>query len=85
LAAAARESSCEQIRAILAGYIAYFGTFEIDEASRTVVHHIEASLVPSWVGTGLRRAYEFGDRSQLILTATSERDSTRLVWQRDPE
>jgi hypothetical protein len=85
LAAAARESSCEQMRAILGGYIAYFGTFEIDERSRAVIHHIEASLVPSWVGTGLPRTYEFEGRNRLTLTVASEHDSTRLVWQRDRE
>ncbi len=85
LAAAARESSCEQVRAILAGYIAYLGRFEVDEPSCTVSHHIEGSSVPSWVGAHLRRMFEFEGRSQLILTAVSEEDSTRLVWEREIE
>lgn len=83
LAAAAEESSCEQVRAILAGYIAYFGRFEVDELSCTVTHHVEGSLVPSWVGTRLRRTYEFTDSSHLILTAALEHESARLVWERD--
>jgi hypothetical protein len=33
----------------------YFGTFDIDEATRTVIHHVQASLVPSYVGTDLKR------------------------------
>lgn len=85
LAAAARESSCEQVRAILAGYIAYFGRFEVDEPSCSVIHHVEASLVPTWVGADLRRTYEFAGSSQLILTASFPQESTRLVWERDLE
>jgi lipocalin-like protein len=59
LTAAAQESSCEQVRAILAGYIAYFGRFEVDELSFTVTHHIEGSLVPgprrNWTPRQMRR------------------------------
>jgi hypothetical protein len=83
LAVAAKEASCEQLRAMVAGYIAYFGKFEIDEAAHTVTHRIEASLIPSWVGTGLPRTYAFEGRDRLSLTVSTENDSTRLVWQRD--
>jgi hypothetical protein len=64
------------------GYISYFGTFDIDEPARTVIHHVEGALIPSWVGTDLRRDYEFtGNR--LILTAAEGPAVIRLVWQRD--
>jgi hypothetical protein len=47
-----------------------------------VIHHVEGSLIPSWVGVDLRRRYEFsGDR--LLLTAESEHSLASLVWQRD--
>jgi hypothetical protein len=78
-----REASCEEIRAMLTGFVAYFGTFDIDESSRTVIHHVHASLVPTWVGADLRRTYELAGDSELILTATSEQGITRLVWQRE--
>jgi hypothetical protein len=81
-ASAAREASPEDMREILAGYGSYFGTFDVDESTHTVVHHVEGSLIPSWVGVDLRRRYEFsGDR--LLLTAESEHSMASLVWQRD--
>jgi hypothetical protein len=82
-AAAIRSASADDMRAILTGFIAYFGTFEVDESARTVIHHVQACLIPSWVGTDLRRTYEFPSATQLILTASSDRVVTRLVWQRD--
>jgi hypothetical protein len=82
-AASIRAASADDMRAILSGFIAYFGTFDIDEPARTVIHHVEACLIPSWVGTDLRRTYEFAGGNQLTLTAPSERVVTRLVWQRD--
>jgi hypothetical protein len=82
-AAAVREASPEDMRDILTGFTAYFGTFDIDESSRTVIHHVQAHLIPSWVGTDLRRTYEFSGGNQLILTPTFDQSANRLVWQRD--
>ena len=82
-AAAIRAASAEDMRAILTGFVAYLGTFDIDESARTVIHHVQASLIPSWVGTDLRRTYEFSSDNRLILTAPGDRMVTRLVWQRD--
>jgi hypothetical protein len=82
-AAAIRSASADDMRAILTGFIAYFGTFDIDESARTVIHHVQACLIPSWVGTDLRRTYEFAGGDQLTLTASSDRVVTRLVWQRE--
>jgi hypothetical protein len=82
-AAAIREASPQDMRDILTGFASYFGTFDIDESSRTVVHHVQAHLIPSWVGTDLRRTYEFSSGNQLILTAVTDQGTNRLVWQRD--
>jgi lipocalin-like protein len=32
------------------GYIAYFGTYEIDERARVVRHRVIGSVFPAWVG-----------------------------------
>src|SRR5260370_3198834 len=31
--------------------IAYSGPFDVDEQTRTVAHHVQASVIPSWLGT----------------------------------
>lgn len=64
-------------------YIAYFGTFDVDEAACEVVHTVEGSVYPNWIGTQQRRGFAFfGNR--LTLTAALKRSSAvhRLVWER---
>ncbi|MBI3471134.1 MAG: lipocalin-like domain-containing protein, partial [Candidatus Solibacter usitatus] len=63
------------------GYAAYFGTYDVDETAHTVIHHVEASLFPGWIGTNLKRAFEFSG-NRLILTAVSREDTLTLVWER---
>jgi hypothetical protein len=77
-------TSTEEIRESVGGFIAYFGKFEVDEASTTVIHHVQACLVPSWVGTDLKRRYRFYS-NRLSLTAASTISSIDLVWEREPE
>ena len=42
----------EEIREAVGGFIAYFGTFDVDESTQTVIHHVQACLVPTG-GRGL--------------------------------
>ena len=41
----------QEVRAAYDGYIAYFGTYEVDEAQSTVIHRVQGSLMPSYTGT----------------------------------
>ena len=73
----------EKARAV-EGFVAYAGryTFHGDR----VVHHVELSLFPNWVGTDQERSVErAGDRltlsaSPLLLAGTQQ--VPRLVWER---
>jgi hypothetical protein len=65
------------------GYVAYFGTFVVDESAHTVIHHVEASLTPAWVGTDLKRTYRFSG-NRLTLTAITG-SVLELVWEREPD
>ena len=66
------------------GFVAYFGTFNIEEAAQTVVHHVEASLAPGWVGTVLKRRFRFNAR-RLILTRPAPDSSDELAWARESD
>jgi hypothetical protein len=77
-----RGASCEEMREMLTGFSAYYGRFEVDESSRTVTHHVEACLIPSWVGSEQHRRFEFAG-NQLILTSEKQESIGRLVWQRE--
>jgi hypothetical protein len=68
----------EEAKLALTDYIAYFGTYSIDEQAGTVTHHRQASIQPGDSGDLVRR-YEFtGDR--LVLRPP---DSTlEVTWER---
>ena len=77
--------AAEQKIAAFDGYTAYYGTYTVDEAHRTIIHHVEASLYPNWVGTEQRRLFEFSE-GKLILRAVNGAGGpgteSRLVWER---
>lgn len=78
----AGNASAEEIREAVNGFIAYFGTFDVDESAQTVIHHVQSCLVPSWVGTDLKRTYRF-NANRLVLTAVTT-SAVELIWEREP-
>lgn len=75
---AGSEPTPEEAKAALTGYIAYFGTYSVDEAARTVTHHRQGSVQPGDVAD-LVRGYAFvGDRLILQPPGTNY----RVVWER---
>jgi hypothetical protein len=82
-AAAIASSSADDLRDMLTGFNAYFGTFEVDQSAGTVIHHLQSALIPSWVGTDQRRRYEFSPAGELIILNTAGGADYKLVWQRD--
>lgn len=58
--------SAQDVRSAYAGYIAYFGTYEVNASGDTVVHHVDGALNPGWVGGDQVRRMRFdGDLLQL--------------------
>jgi hypothetical protein len=76
-------SSADDMRDMLTGFNAYFGTFDVNQAAGTVIHHLQSALIPSWVGTDQRRRYQFSAAGELIMLNTASGADYRLVWQRD--
>ena len=80
------KGTAEEIKAAFEGYIAYYGTYEVDEANSRVTHHVESSLFPNWIGDIQTRLYEFeGERLRLntlpIKGARANLTNT-LLWER---
>lgn len=48
--AATSGGSLEQTVAATRGYLAYTGPFDVDEATGTLYHRVDISLLPNWVG-----------------------------------
>jgi hypothetical protein len=79
------EDRLPHIAAIAESYLAYAGTFEVDEIGGTVVHHVTLSLLPNWVGRPQHRLVDL-DGDRLVLSvggATAGAPPThRLSWAR---
>ncbi|WP_406502484.1 lipocalin-like domain-containing protein [Streptomyces sp. NBC_01602] len=76
----------EELATAAGGYMAYGGTYEVPEDD-FVVHHVELSLFPNWVGTTLARVADWdGNRLRLTLPEPAlirgARRTGVLIWER---
>ncbi len=73
-----------QRAAAAAGYIAYFGRYEIDAEKGVVYHHVEGSLSQNMLGQAMPRYFEFSPDGQTLYlsTKTGDRVTGRLRWDR---
>jgi Lipocalin-like domain len=67
-------------------YGGYAGRWEVDEARREVLHHVETAFVPNRVGRTIRRSYSFSEDLLLlrpIALAAGETAPDRVLrWRR---
>jgi Lipocalin-like domain len=68
----------EEAKTALTDYIAYFGTYTIDEQAGTVTHHRQATIKPGDNGDLVRRYQLSGDR--LVLRGLNS--SLEITWER---
>lgn len=72
--------------------IAYSGPYDVDEQTRIVAHHVQVSVIPSWLGTTQIRQVQFREPGTLLLSATEQRPrngvmtatTTTITWARQP-
>ena len=55
-----------EVRAAYDGYLAYFGTYRIDQAKGVVTHVVEGSLKPSYTGTDQPRPFRLEGDTLII-------------------
>ena len=75
-----------EVRAAFDGYAAYYGSYSVDQSKGIIVHHVEAALMPNWVGTDQVRHFEF-QGNRLTLKGPLVRggqEEVSLVWERLP-
>ena len=60
--------TAEETRMALEGYMAYCGTYDVNDQKQTVAHILECSLFPNWVGTIQTRFFEFSEKRLLLTT-----------------
>jgi hypothetical protein len=76
-----------EVRAAFDGYTAYYGTYSVNPDEQTIVHHLEAALLPNWVGTDQRRHFEFDEKYLTLkgpLLLGGVQGVVSLVWERLP-
>ena len=64
------------------GFIAYCGTYEIDPTANQVVHHIEISSFPNWIGQNQIRNFEFNGDELTLSTGFIGSGRHKLVWKK---
>lgn len=75
-----------ELRGIVTGFSAYFGTFEIEESTQTIIHHVRAHVNPASSGTDMRRGFHFeGERLVLTRRDPTGSSSDRMVFVRELE
>ena len=57
----ARNITLDEYKAMNAGLMAYFGSYEVDEAKQKLIIHIEAAANPALSGTTIERVYKLTD------------------------
>ena len=81
-----REATEQEVRAAFAGYLAYYGSFSVDQDAGTIVNHVEAASIPNWVGSDQVRYYRFENDRLILRTTPMLRDGVELVstltWER---
>ncbi|HAK59112.1 MAG TPA: hypothetical protein DCO77_01845 [Nitrospiraceae bacterium] len=82
-----RNGTPEEIQAAFDGYVAYFGTYEVNEEDGTVTHRIRGSLFPNWVGQNQKRFFAFSGNRLTLKTPPMPAAGTTvtgiLVWERE--
>jgi hypothetical protein len=64
------------------GYEASFGSYDLDEATHTVTHHVQASITrDSLVGKDLRRVYRFSPDGHLTIRSARPDERWAVTWE----
>ncbi len=82
-AADPRNVALEEYKAMNAGLMAYFGSYEVDEANQKLIIHIEAAANPARSGTTIERVYKLTDTT-LTMTVPGN-PATDNVFERLPD
>jgi Lipocalin-like domain len=66
---------------VLHGYEASFGSYDVNEAARTLIHHVQGSITRDLlVGKDLPRAYQITANGELIIRSTRPDEHWSVTW-----
>ena len=81
------KGSDAEVRAAFEGYLAYYGSYAVDETEGLMVHQVEGSFFPNWIGDTQVRKFEFTGDGRLQLSTLPIKGSRAdltvvLLWER---
>jgi Lipocalin-like domain len=65
---------------VLSGYEASFGSYDVNEQTHTVTHHVQGSVTPGLVGKDLPRVYQLSD-GHLIIKSANPAEHWSVTWE----
>jgi hypothetical protein len=77
---AAAQPTPEEAKDALTGYLAYFGTYTVDERAKTITHHRRGNINPGQIGDDVVRAYVFETPDRMIYTPAGS--TNKIIWER---
>ena len=74
----------EENKAVVQGSIAYFGSYSVNEADKTITFHIESCSFPNWNGIDRKVSFDISGDELHIASPTSSTGtgSNQQVWKR---
>ncbi len=66
---------------VMNGYEASFGSYDVNEKTHTLTHHVEGANVRALVGKLLPRLFTISDR-RLLIRSTRPDEHWSVVWER---
>jgi hypothetical protein len=70
----------DEAKEAITGYLAYFGTYTVNERAHTITHHRKGNINPAQVGDDAVRGYEFASGDRVILTPVGS--GNQITWER---
>jgi hypothetical protein len=61
------QGTADENMAIVAGTLAHFGTYTVDETGKTLTFHIQSGSFPNWEGTAQKRQVTLASASAQLL------------------
>ena len=75
------KTPADKWKEVFDSYVAYFGTYSIDAIDMIVVHHVEGSNWPEFIGTSQRRRFRYS-ADRLIFFGEYTRTGTKYTYER---
>ena len=81
------KGSDAEVRAAFEGYVAYYGSYTVNETEGLMIHEVEGSFFPNWIGERQVRKFEFSNDGRLQLSTLPIKGARAdltvvLLWER---